>query len=267
MDTKRRNPSWTYQELEIAIEAYLRIIQTSGSISAKNPEIIKASKKLNELQIHENASINLEFRNPKGVRRRISYIQKIASGQKVSAHERYKKAWESYQYKILSASLDPKENAEKDGEETPTDEHGNLSKDLLEIDLSSDLTETEKKVLTLARKGQGSFRNELIRLWKYCPITLCENQNLLRASHIKPWAKSTNSERLDKFNGILLSPTFDALFDKGYISFDNNGQILVSEQLSTQDATALGIRRGIHIKTNKKQQKYLEYHRKTVFKK
>ncbi|WHV79577.1 HNH endonuclease [Pseudomonas aeruginosa] len=266
MNKKRRNPSWTYQELEIAIEAYIRIIQTSGSISAKNPEVIRASKKLNELKIHENALINLDFRNPEGVRRRISYIHKIASGQKVSAHERYKKAWDNYQHKILSVDLTSEDNAEKDGEEPPTDDHSNLLKDLLEIDLSPDLTETEKKVLTSARKGQGSFRNELIRIWKYCPITLCENKNLLRASHIKPWAKSTNFERLDKFNGILLSPTFDALFDKGYISFDDNGKILISEQLSAQDATALGIRRDTNINTNKEQQSYLDYHRKTVFK-
>jgi len=90
---------------------------------------------------------------------------------------------------------------------------------------------TEKHNLVKCRIGQGTFREKLINLWNGCSVTKFKNIEILIASHIKPWSKSSNEERLDVFNGLLLTPNLDKLFDKGYISFQDNGKILISESL------------------------------------
>jgi hypothetical protein len=90
---------------------------------------------------------------------------------------------------------------------------------------------TEYKQVILARRGQGRFRRELEQFWKgSCSVTGCSVSEALRASHIKPWRVSTNDERLDKNNGLLLNAMLDALFDKFLISFDDKGGIVISPQ-------------------------------------
>ncbi|WP_286407333.1 HNH endonuclease [Myroides odoratimimus] len=99
-----------------------------------------------------------------------------------------------------------------------------------------------------------------------CAISSCENTSLLIASHIKPWRECQNKERIDPYNGLLLLPTFDKLFDQGLISFTNNGVIMISEQiLSYYKLLGLAIDTIIHV--DPKQHKYLEYHRENIFKK
>ena len=73
------------------------------------------------------------------------------------------------------------------------------------------LSVTEKETIILSRRGQGSFRNELIKYWDGCAISKCSLTDMLVASHIKPWKDSTNDERLDVFNGLLLLPNYDKL--------------------------------------------------------
>ncbi len=94
-----------------------------------------------------------------------------------------------------------------------------------------ELTETERKTVILSRVGQGAFREGLIKYWGGCSVTNCRFIPLLRASHIKPWRDSSNKERLDVFNGFLLTPHLDAAFDSGYITFDSSGKIIISLQL------------------------------------
>jgi hypothetical protein len=129
------------------------------------------------------------------------------------------------------------------------------------------LTATEREQLSKARVGQGLFRERLVALWKRrCVVSDIKLLPVLKASHIKPWRDSTNAERLDKYNGLLLSPNLDALFDKGYISFRDNGEMLISPVL---DATSVAsLLHGCDGKVNFVQEhfKYLEHHREYVFK-
>ncbi|BFO68107.1 HNH endonuclease [Chryseobacterium sp. KCF3-3] len=121
------------------------------------------------------------------------------------------------------------------------------------------LSNLEKESIILSRIGQGKFREELIELWKGCAISKFEDSKFLIASHIKPWKKSTNQEKIDKYNGLLLLPTYDKLFDLGYISFDDNGKIIISKLLNNFDKLNIDNNIIIDIKNNNK--KYLKYHR------
>jgi len=88
---------------------------------------------------------------------------------------------------------------------------------------------------------------------------------LLRASHIKPWWASRDDERLDKFNGLLLSPNFDALFDKGFITFKRNGDIQISSFLSNSAREKLGCSHGLKVLLLPEHEKYMAWHRETYF--
>lgn len=102
--------------------------------------------------------------------------------------------------------------------------------------------ETERTGLVTSRVGQGAYRKSIIHRWNYkCAVTGFEKLEILIASHIVPWSKSTNDERLDPFNGILLSPTYDALFDRKIISFENNGKIILSEKIDFTAFAKIGI--------------------------
>ena len=139
-----------------------------------------------------------------------------------------------------------------------------LADDIKEIDNSSE-SETTKKELIDARIGQGKFRSKLIEYWKCCAVTNVSLLSILKASHIKPWAVSTNQERLDKFNGLLLSPNLDALFDQGYISFNDDGEIMVSP-LIANNTDALGINPDMKIsKLCQQHFPFLAFHRNEVF--
>ena len=140
-----------------------------------------------------------------------------------------------------------------------------LEKDLIDVRKSPDLNDTEKETLIQARLGQGKFRESLINLWKGCSVSGYKNTSLLIASHIKPWAKATNDERLDKYNGLLLTPNLDKAFDRGFITFDEGGKIIISKSLS--EAKALGIHPKLKIQSFHKETKvYMLYHRNKIFK-
>lgn len=122
---------------------------------------------------------------------------------------------------------------------------------------------TEKQNLVKCRIGQGTFREKLIEFWQGCSVTKFKNIEILIASHIKPWNSSSNEERLDVYNGFLLTPNLDKLFDQGYISFDDNGKILISEKL--KDFQLLGISNDMKISITPEHKKYLVYHRNEIF--
>ncbi len=135
--------------------------------------------------------------------------------------------------------------------------------DILDITRSENLNETEKKRLISARIGQGKFRDDLIALCGKCSISGYSDTLLLVASHIKPWKHSNNSERLDPYNGLLLLPTYDKLFDKGLISFDQHGLIIISPLLSNWEV--LNIKPDIKIKLEGKSRGYMKFHREKVY--
>lgn len=128
------------------------------------------------------------------------------------------------------------------------------------------LSKTEQETLVQSRIGQGKFRNNLINYWKGCAVTGCKIVSLLRASHIKPWRDCNNKELLDTYNGLLLIPNLDSAFDNGFISFNDEGLILISNKLDKNEIKKLGINEKMMIKkVEKKHIKYLDYHRKKVF--
>lgn len=137
--------------------------------------------------------------------------------------------------------------------------------DLKNIEDDKKLTRTEKDNLVKCRMGQGDFRKQLINYWQGCSVTKYKDLGILIASHIKPWKDSDNSERLDLYNGFLLTPNLDKLFDKGYITFTDNGSIVISKALT--NPSLLGINNNLKIKTKDEHIKYLEFHRTHVFKK
>lgn len=128
--------------------------------------------------------------------------------------------------------------------------------------------ETEKDAVVKARKGQGRFREDLLEYWNNtCAVTGVSDKKLLRASHIKPWKDSSNSDRLNEFNGLLLTPNLDALFDQGLITFDDNGKITVSKKITGENLKKLGVRNSMSLrKIDKKHQPFLAYHRDNIFK-
>lgn len=140
--------------------------------------------------------------------------------------------------------------------------------ELIKIKERDDINETEKLRLTKSRIGQGIYRSNLMQIESKCRVTGLTDSNYLIASHIKPWSHSDDSEKLDGNNGLLLSPHIDKLFDQGYISFTNNGRILISEKINPDVILKWGINKKLNIGSlNRHQAKYLEYHQSNIFKK
>ncbi|MGB4228914.1 MAG: HNH endonuclease, partial [Candidatus Dechloromonas phosphoritropha] len=127
---------------------------------------------------------------------------------------------------------------------------------------------TEVERLVIQRVGQKIFRQLLIEYWqRRWAVTGLDLVPLLRASHIKPWAKcDSDAERLDVFNGVLLAPHLDALFDDGWISFGDDGKVLVSPMLTASQKVILGIHPDWKLAGLADQHRnYLDYHRQVIF--
>ncbi|MGO4819059.1 HNH endonuclease [Flavobacterium sp. W22_SRS_FP1] len=122
---------------------------------------------------------------------------------------------------------------------------------------------TERIGLVTSRVGQGAYRKRIVYRWEYkCAVTGFNNLNILIASHIVPWSDSNDNERLDVNNGILLSPTYDALFDQHLISFENNGKIILSDTIESQAYQKIGLTGKEKIlKFNSLNPNYLDRHR------
>ena len=120
---------------------------------------------------------------------------------------------------------------------------------------------------TMMRIGQDFFRKKLDERWRFrCAVTGAATREALRASHIKPWAESTAKERLDEFNGLLLTANLDALFDKGLITFSAAGTIQISPLLSVNECKILGVNRDMRLREHPTQQEsYMSYHRQKLF--
>ena len=139
--------------------------------------------------------------------------------------------------------------------------------DLDDIQADPTLGETEKLRLTAARVGQGKYRSDLIRLWNgHCSVTGYTDSRVLIASHIKPWFAASNKERLDPFNGFLLTPNLDKAFDIGLITFNpkDQGRIVFSKAII--EPVELGINDKMFVPLlNERVADYLNYHKNEVF--
>lgn len=128
------------------------------------------------------------------------------------------------------------------------------------------LPETERESVIKSRIGQGIFRKQLLEMWNGCAVTGVRLPDVLRASHIKPWRDSTNAERTNRYNGLLLLPQYDHLFDKKLISFEDDGQIVKSPVLNRIPLNQLGINENDRIRgLTDHHVPFLHYHRELMF--
>lgn len=127
---------------------------------------------------------------------------------------------------------------------------------------------TEAERLVLQRVGQDIFRNGLIEFWEgRCAITGLAVTELLRASHIKPWADcKTDAERMDVFNGFLFAPHLDAAFDRGFITVENDGAVVIADALDFEARRLLGLDQPLRVRAiHEGHRRYLPWHRGKVF--
>lgn len=131
----------------------------------------------------------------------------------------------------------------------------------------TDIGETQKQQLVLARRGQGVFKANVRLNETCCRITGVTDPHFLIASHIKPWRDCTDQEKLDGSNGLLLSPHVDRLFDRGLISFADDGTVLKAAELPPKIWSAWGLDHVVNVGPfRKRQAAYLALHRETIFK-
>lgn len=116
------------------------------------------------------------------------------------------------------------------------------------------------------RKFQGDFRKKLLNKYKVCQICGLENEDMLVASHIKSYSECNSFECADINNGFLLCKTHDGWFDNELITFEDNGNILISKKISSQDRILGNINEDIKISLEQENLKYLKHHRKKFFK-
>lgn len=132
--------------------------------------------------------------------------------------------------------------------------------------VTDDLSPTMREAYCKARIGQGVFRERVIRFWGRCAVTGLAQTDMLIASHIKPWRDCTVDEALCMANGLLLSANLDKAFDLGYITFDAEGLIVWSPQLTAESAKALGIAASAHLdKLTPHHEAFLLHHRRHIF--
>lgn len=147
------------------------------------------------------------------------------------------------------------------------------SKKKLSLNLNSQildnitLNKTTKKAITNKRIGQHIFRKKLLALYDKCALCGFDLTEILKSSHIKPWKDCNDSERLDPANGLLLCPSHDAIFDKGYISFYDDGKIMISDLLNDSSCNLLNINHDSTVNLDMVDKYYLKCHRDNIFKK
>lgn len=130
------------------------------------------------------------------------------------------------------------------------------------------LPETERTAIIRARRGQGLFRDRVSKIEQRCRITGVDNPVHLVASHCKPWRDATNEERLNGENGLLLTPSIDHLFDRGFISFEDNGRLLVSPVAQRESLRRMGVETQTAVNVgsfSQGQRRFLDFHRVAVF--
>lgn len=130
---------------------------------------------------------------------------------------------------------------------------------------SEELTGSEKEALIKARIGQSMFKQRLVDKYHSCVLCGIDFEPLLVASHIKPWSESNGKEKVDVNNGLLLCPHHDQLFDTGYISFDEEGQIMISCLLPAHTRVLMNINSDQRIKIENEMRSYIRWHRENIF--
>ena len=139
-----------------------------------------------------------------------------------------------------------------------------------DIENNEKISSKIRKQLIDSRVGQGVYRKKLLEECPFCPFTHIDNESLLNASHIKPWKQSSDKEKTDPKNGLIFTPTYDRLFDRGFITFNDSKELLISNWISETTRRQLNISEGMildDLPLCNKRKKYLAFHRDNVFKK
>jgi hypothetical protein len=135
------------------------------------------------------------------------------------------------------------------------------------IEADSSISETDRQAIIRARGGQGVFKERVMRIETKCRITGVDNLVHLVASHCKPWRDSTNEERLNGENGLLLTPSIDHLFDRGFIGFEDRGNLIISPVAHRPSLRRMGIEteRIVNVGSfTQGQRQFLDFHRNSV---
>ena len=136
-----------------------------------------------------------------------------------------------------------------------------------QVEKDRSVPETDREAIIRARCGQGLFKQRVMRIERKCRITGVENLTHLIASHCKPWRDASNEERLDGENGLLLTPSVDHLFDRGFIGFENSGELIISPIAHTPSLQRMGIETEHRVNVGlftEGQKHFLEFHRNSV---
>lgn len=132
-----------------------------------------------------------------------------------------------------------------------------------------DLLAGNRQAVENRRRGQAQWRRELLDIMPACVITKVTEDRILEACHIKPHSVSLseghNEELVDKNNGLIMTPTYHKLFDMGFISFNDNGTILISPFLSNMNKQRLGLEDNHQYRIPRECSQYLAYHRANVY--
>ncbi len=220
------------------------------TVTNNDPLVIKALKEQQQLYENKHGKVNQRLddviKDAEVIRTQSIKTMNVPAQQNMSASANYNLQLEQKNEQVIQIIIDNIEN------------------------IPADISETERETLINVRICQSVFRQQLLDYWNNrCSVTECRMPNVLIASHIKPWRDCNGAgEKLDVMNGLLLIPNLDALFDKGFISFDNNGQIIISPQLSNDDLKKLGVNIDMKLKKtpNAQRKAYLEYHREKILK-
>jgi putative restriction endonuclease len=136
-----------------------------------------------------------------------------------------------------------------------------------QVESDTSVRETEKEAIVRARRGQGVFKQRVMRVERHCRITGVNNPSHLLASHCKPWRDSSNEERLNGENGLLLTPSIDHLFDRGFIGFEDSGNLIISPVAHKPSLRRMGVETDqlVNVGTfTEGQRHFLEFHRNAV---
>lgn len=147
----------------------------------------------------------------------------------------------------------------------------NYLKKQIEANISHNVKRSIKNKYTnrviKVRNGQNTFRKDLIDYYGCCQLCGLKNHEILIASHSKPFTESEDDEAINFYNGLLLCPNYDKLYDKGLISFDDEGNILISSELSSSDKNILNLENVNKLELEPEHIEFIQWHRDNIFRK
>ena len=245
-----------FYEVEKVLDINIAKKNNTIMMKYKNPHLHKIEVQENEVIVFGNPEKSMILDTPLVVNRQLLEELSINFNPSPNHNElqtlTLKIRWKrlnNWQIKLLLQKVNPLHN----------ESFLKLQKDL---ESQIVLDKTERESVIKARIGQSIFKNALLVVEKKCRLCGVSDERFLVASHIKPWSQSNNQERLDVNNGLLLCPNHDWLFDKGFISFDDEGTIMISASLDEATKVFLNINENIKIALNEGQQKYMKWHQK-----